>query len=344
MGTCARNRMVRDRFTADQRSCGLRRHLDSVPPDTPIREIVDRCRAWESHSNQKRGSAPGTGLDRGLSGMSGDSRESRLFRPNSLSTVVCPGVDSRIPVSVANVVQSDIVAPRGGGCSQDAPLEIISSLIVRLLRAAQEDNPAEVKVPPDAGARRPSVVPEVGVPGRTPGTWGEQMLPGGHFVSVFTTGLVGGCPRWPIPGGMAWWSSGAVSSGKRGMVRAGESASRIIGDQGRTDPGGGECVSPVGRCRPTWHLPMGHEHGPGWSSSTQAFPPLRSHPAGMHRRDNRGMPVLAQSVLGRRDQVVPDPPIGMGGGSPSVFPQCPELGDLGGGCGLLDGIVGLRGN
>ena len=115
MGTCVRNRMVRDRFIADQRSCGLRRHLDSVPPDTPIREIVDRCRVWESHSEQKRGSAPGTGLDRGLSGMSGDSRESRLFRPNSLKTVGCPEVDSRIPVPVANVVQSDIVAPRGGG-------------------------------------------------------------------------------------------------------------------------------------------------------------------------------------------------------------------------------------
>ena len=58
MGTCARNRMVRDRFIADQQSCGLRRYLDSVPPDTPIREIVDRCRVWESHSEQKRGSSP----------------------------------------------------------------------------------------------------------------------------------------------------------------------------------------------------------------------------------------------------------------------------------------------
>ena len=59
MGTCARNRMVQDRFIADQRSCGLRHHLDSVPPDTPIREIVDRCRLWESPSEQKRGSIPG---------------------------------------------------------------------------------------------------------------------------------------------------------------------------------------------------------------------------------------------------------------------------------------------
>ena len=75
MVTCARNRMVRDRFIADQRSCGLRRHLDSVPPDTPIWKIVDSCRVWESHSEQKWGSAPETDLDQGLSGMSGDSRE-----------------------------------------------------------------------------------------------------------------------------------------------------------------------------------------------------------------------------------------------------------------------------
>ena len=54
MGTCARNRMVQDRFIADQRSCALRRHLDSVPPDTPIREIVDRCWVWENHLEQKR--------------------------------------------------------------------------------------------------------------------------------------------------------------------------------------------------------------------------------------------------------------------------------------------------
>ena len=55
----------------------------------------------------------------------------------------------------------------GIGCSQVAPLEIMSSLIARLLRAAQEDNPAEVKVPPDAGASQPSVVLEVGIPVRS---------------------------------------------------------------------------------------------------------------------------------------------------------------------------------
>ena len=29
----------------------LRRHLNSVPPETPIRYIVDRCRVWESHAD-----------------------------------------------------------------------------------------------------------------------------------------------------------------------------------------------------------------------------------------------------------------------------------------------------
>ena len=60
MGKRARNWMIRDRFIAAQQSCGLRRHLDCVSPDTPIRDIVDRCRVWESHSELK---GPGLGAD-----------------------------------------------------------------------------------------------------------------------------------------------------------------------------------------------------------------------------------------------------------------------------------------
>ena len=123
---------------------------------------------------------------------------------------------------------------------------------------------------------------------------------------------------------MAWWVHGAVSAGKRGMVRAGGSASRIIGDQGTIDPGGGGCASPVTRSQPIWGSTVGHVHGSGWSSSTQAFPPLRSHPpvfpSWIHERDNRRMPALAQPVLGQRDRVVPDSLIRMGGSSPSLVP------------------------
>ena len=42
--------LVRDRFIAGQVECSLRRHLDSVGPDTPMRDIVDSCRVWESHA------------------------------------------------------------------------------------------------------------------------------------------------------------------------------------------------------------------------------------------------------------------------------------------------------
>ena len=41
--------MVRDRFIDGQPECALRRHLDSLGPDTPMAHIVDCCRVWESH-------------------------------------------------------------------------------------------------------------------------------------------------------------------------------------------------------------------------------------------------------------------------------------------------------
>ena len=50
MGHTARLRLIRDRFIAGHSSCELRRHLDSVPPETPVRDMVDRCRVWESHA------------------------------------------------------------------------------------------------------------------------------------------------------------------------------------------------------------------------------------------------------------------------------------------------------
>ena len=51
MGQTARLRLIRDRFIAGHNSCDLCRHLDSAPPETPIRGVVDRCRVWESHAD-----------------------------------------------------------------------------------------------------------------------------------------------------------------------------------------------------------------------------------------------------------------------------------------------------
>ena len=43
IGQTSRLRLIRDRFIAGHESCELRRHLDCFPPDTPLRDIVDRC-------------------------------------------------------------------------------------------------------------------------------------------------------------------------------------------------------------------------------------------------------------------------------------------------------------
>ena len=50
LSSSARLQLVRDQFIAGQMECSLRRHLDSVKPGTPIRDIIDRYRVWESHT------------------------------------------------------------------------------------------------------------------------------------------------------------------------------------------------------------------------------------------------------------------------------------------------------
>ena len=51
MNEQARDIMIRDKFIAGQKQCALYRQLDGFAPDTPIGEIVDSCRVWESHSD-----------------------------------------------------------------------------------------------------------------------------------------------------------------------------------------------------------------------------------------------------------------------------------------------------
>ena len=51
MGQAARLRLIQDRFIAGHSNCNLRQHLDSVSPETPIRDVVDQCRVWERHAD-----------------------------------------------------------------------------------------------------------------------------------------------------------------------------------------------------------------------------------------------------------------------------------------------------
>ena len=142
------------------------------PTDTPIREIVDHCRVWESHSEQKRGSSPATDRHPKHKGESGDPREPTGVMEDSLWE------EPRIPVFGANVVLSDRGVPqeRGSVRNRDVSPGILSSLIARLMRAAQEDNPAEVKVPPDAGTWGPPVAPVSGTSAQSPVLGTEQVM------------------------------------------------------------------------------------------------------------------------------------------------------------------------
>ena len=58
----ARDTMKRDKFIAGQEQCALRRQLDGFAQDTPIGEIVDSCRVWESHSDSNRVSTQCTAI------------------------------------------------------------------------------------------------------------------------------------------------------------------------------------------------------------------------------------------------------------------------------------------
>ena len=145
-----------------------------------------------------------------------------------------------------------------------------------------------------------------------PGTWGEQKFTNGCFFSLSATRLVGRCEEWPIScvtdaGG---WTE--LYSGKRGMVQAGGSASRIIGDRSATDPGGGRRV-PGGR-QPAWQEQVGHVRGSHWTPNPQVFPPLGGNSTTDCGRRERQLPDDIGKGSGSETPRVPISTVGMGGG------------------------------
>ena len=147
MGKCARDSMVSDSFIAAQRNCGLRRHLDGASSDASIRDIVDSCRVWESHS--ERESSSDAGRDRDSLGESDESRNVGCLRTKLQEPPACSGMGPRVPVSVIGVYSGSAETPRKveKGDGQLAPLEAISSLVVQLLRTAQEGQGMDGKTP-----------------------------------------------------------------------------------------------------------------------------------------------------------------------------------------------------
>ena len=144
-----------------------------------------------------------------------------------------------------------------------------------------------------------------------PRTWGEPMLTDGHFFSLSVGWLVGWCQKWPLSSATDEHGWTELYPGKRGMVRAGGSASRIIGDRGVTDPGGGKRV--LGGRQPSCQQQVGDARGSPWTPDVQAFSALGSH---------------SSTNAGRRERPVSDNDGDVAdGGTAKLLISDPEIGD-----------------
>ena len=203
MGKRTHDSMIRDRFISAQRNCGLRRHLDGVSSDTPIRDIVDSCRVWESHSDLEPSSDAGRGQD--SLGESDDSRKVGCLRTELQELLACSGMYSRVPVSVVIVGSKSVETPRkvgkgDGRWSHDyyKRHRRVGGWTRRPLRRGSWVHYQPCRR--DLHGKRPlgEGVGEGMFLGWTPGTWREPMFTSGHFFSVSATGVVGGCPKWGL--------------------------------------------------------------------------------------------------------------------------------------------------
>ena len=110
---------------AGHSSCELRRYLDSVPLETPIRDVVDRCRVWKSHADPEIGKVSKPGPDPIYPAyMIGDSdkvveviRVAAVTKPKSASDQV-EELLRRLLAGVATLLLvpgKEIVTASGGG-------------------------------------------------------------------------------------------------------------------------------------------------------------------------------------------------------------------------------------
>ena len=116
----ARDTMIRDKFIAGQRQCALRQQLDGFAQDTPIGEIVDSCRVWESHSESDRVFTVNCESDVGNQPDDSRTREHRKFVVN-------------VQPKVAEIEKQE---PMIG--NQEDP-SVLGLLINQLLQSTQEE-------------------------------------------------------------------------------------------------------------------------------------------------------------------------------------------------------------
>ena len=175
MGQTARLCIIHDQFIAGHDSCELRRHLDSVSPETPIRDIVDHCRVWESHadSNTRRFSKP---------------RPDRTL-PIYMVETLGEALDDRVVAAVAttqpepgqletllrHLISGPVVPP----LPPEPVPSVLEQLLQRLLMEAQAPRPT----PPESASRHFSS----GSTG-TAGSYEMELEYGGVFFSCGKAG------------------------------------------------------------------------------------------------------------------------------------------------------------
>ena len=255
MGIAARLRILRDRFIAGQDCCELRRHLDSVASETPIRDIVDRCRVWESHADSVDGRGRKPKPERALPiyvvedvGEAGDDLPvsavtvsptapellEALLRRLLPTPVVQPPDLTPVPSELALLLQQLLgyARPAQPAPSGKSGITVMETLLLNLLPVRPESLCT-------AGCRKPGLDCCVVFFVWKPGPWGHQMSHIGHYVPLLAAGMEGREGREQICYDLPSCSGGAPLGGKRRLIRGGGSASRISNGTGPQNPGGG---------------------------------------------------------------------------------------------------------
>ena len=120
--------MVRDRFIDGQAECALRRHLDSLGPDTPMADIVDSFRMWESHVEVASGRQMGTNRH--------SPRAVCQVMEDSQSPAGSPGTESLEDIIRRLLLAPQLPPPKAATIPSDQEL-----LIQRLLGAIRQPQP-----------------------------------------------------------------------------------------------------------------------------------------------------------------------------------------------------------
>ena len=150
----ARATMIRDKFIAGQEQCALRRQLDGFAQDTPIGEIVDSCRVWESHSDSNR--IAGQRVELMTDKQSGDSR---TWERNRVTVVVDkrePEIEVRKEVSEPPWIKEVRVLWEECLSTKDWQLSRSSGNERGFGRAGQPLGPRRIKAPLTLGGSLPA--------------------------------------------------------------------------------------------------------------------------------------------------------------------------------------------